>query len=109
MEAGADLKVLSIGAPDMARQLESAVFFGRPVLLVDVAEEVDPVLEPLLAKAYVRCGTRCWVQAVPLACRAHERLAGPCSDSGLPPCKHCCGHAGAATSCWSSWATRRLT
>lgn len=54
MEAHAGLLVMSITAPDMVRQLESAVQFGQPVLLVDVLEEIDPVLEPLLAKAYVR-------------------------------------------------------
>lgn len=54
MEAKAGLKVLSLSAPDMVRQLESAVQFGRPVLLVNVLEEMDPVLEPLLAKAFIR-------------------------------------------------------
>lgn len=54
MEAKSGLKVLSLSAPDMVRQLENAVQFGRPVLLADVMEELDPVLEPLLAKAFVR-------------------------------------------------------
>jgi dynein heavy chain len=54
MEAHAGLRVMSITASDMLRQLESAVQFGQPVLLVDVLEVIDPVLEPLLAKAYVR-------------------------------------------------------
>jgi dynein heavy chain len=54
MEAQAGLRVMSITASDMVRQLESAVQFGQPVLLVDVLEEIDPVLEPLLAKAYVK-------------------------------------------------------
>lgn len=54
MEASAGLKVMSITASDMVRQIESAVQFGRPVLLVDVTREIDPVLEPLLAKAYTR-------------------------------------------------------
>lgn len=55
MEAAAGLKVLSPAAPDMARQLESALQFGQPVLLVDIGTELDPMLEPLLAKAYIRC------------------------------------------------------
>lgn len=54
MEAKSGLKVLSLSAPDMVRQLENAVQFGRPVLLADVMEEMDPVLEPLLAKAFIR-------------------------------------------------------
>lgn len=60
LEAHAGLRVMSITASDMVRQLESAVQFGQPVLLVDVLEEIDPVLEPLLAKAYVRWGLE-WV------------------------------------------------
>lgn len=68
MEAHAGLRVTSITAPDMVRQLESAVQFGQPVLLVDVLEEIDPVLEPLLAKAYIRWGG------------AHKRrVAGQCA------------------------------
>jgi hypothetical protein len=35
-------------------QVEAAVQFGRPVLLVDVMEELDPALEPLLGKSYIR-------------------------------------------------------
>ncbi|WIA33430.1 hypothetical protein OEZ86_006562 [Tetradesmus obliquus] len=54
MEAKSGLKVLSLSAPDMVRQLENAVQFGRPVLLADGMEEMDPVLEPLLAKAFIR-------------------------------------------------------
>eukprot|EP00879_Flechtneria_rotunda_P005109 GHRR01005390.1.p1 GENE.GHRR01005390.1~~GHRR01005390.1.p1 ORF type:complete len:1589 (+),score=542.70 GHRR01005390.1:1679-6445(+) len=54
MEAQCGLKVLSLSASDMVRQLESAVQFGQPVLLSDIMEEIDPVLEPLLAKAFIR-------------------------------------------------------
>jgi hypothetical protein len=35
---------------DFMRALENAVQFGRPVLLENVGEELDPALEPLLAK-----------------------------------------------------------
>lgn len=35
-------------------QVEAAVQFGQPVLLVDVMEELDPALEPLLGKSYIR-------------------------------------------------------
>lgn len=34
--------------------MEAAVQFGRPVLLVDVMEELDPALEPLLGKSYIK-------------------------------------------------------
>ncbi|KAF8058055.1 DHC10 [Scenedesmus sp. PABB004] len=56
MEAGAGLRVLSPTAPDLLRQLEAALAHGRPVLLAGVGEEIDPVLDPLLAKAFVRRG-----------------------------------------------------
>lgn len=59
MEAKSGLKVLSLKASDMVRQLESAVQFGRPLLLADIMEEVDPVLEPLLAKNFIRWATCC--------------------------------------------------
>lgn len=54
MEANSGLKVLTLSASDMVRQLESAVQFGRPVLLADIMDDIDPVLEPLLAKAFIR-------------------------------------------------------
>ena len=44
------MKVLNLQMTDMARQIENAIQFGNPVLLQDVLEEIDPVLEPVLAK-----------------------------------------------------------
>ena len=38
MESKAGLKVLSLSMPDLARQMESAIQFGKPVLLQDVLE-----------------------------------------------------------------------
>lgn len=40
--------------PPPTRQLESCIAYGRPALLVDVGEDLDPALEPLLGKAYAR-------------------------------------------------------
>lgn len=54
MEGKSGLKVLNLNMSDMSRQMESAVQFGRPVLLADVLEEIDPLLEPLLAKSYIK-------------------------------------------------------
>lgn len=71
MEAARGLKVMSMAAPDMLRQLESAVQFGRPVLLVDVGQDVNPVLEPLLAKTYIR-----WIlEPAPAATAARDGVA----------------------------------
>lgn len=54
MESGRGLKVMSLTTGDMARQMESAVQYGCPVLLADVLEEIDPLLEPLLAKSFIK-------------------------------------------------------
>ncbi len=54
MEGANGLKVLSLSMGDMARQMEAAVQYGRPVLLADVGEEIDPLLEPLLAKSFIK-------------------------------------------------------
>ena len=52
---GKRLKVLNLQMNDMARQIENAIQFGNPVLLQDVLEEIDPVLEPVLAKVIDGC------------------------------------------------------
>ncbi|KAL0040883.1 hypothetical protein WJX79_008591 [Trebouxia sp. C0005] len=56
MEAQNGLRVLNLAMPDLLRQMENAIQFGNPVLLQDVGEELDPSLEPVLAKAFVKRG-----------------------------------------------------
>jgi hypothetical protein len=51
-------------------QVEAAVAYGRPVLLVDAGEVLDPALEPLLGKSYTRWG-RVWGLRGPQARTAH--------------------------------------
>jgi dynein heavy chain len=54
MERAHQLEVVKLtggSAGDAMRQLENAVQFGFPVLIENVAEELDPLLEPLLSKA----------------------------------------------------------
>lgn len=36
--------------------VEKAVQFGQPVLLQNISEEIDPSINPILAKAVVRQG-----------------------------------------------------
>jgi len=55
MEALNRLVVLTFSQADWVRQVEGAVQFGRPLLMKDVGEELDPLLEHLLGKAYIRC------------------------------------------------------
>ena len=56
---GKGLKVLNLQMSDLARQVENAIQFGSPVLLQDIMEEIDPVLEPVLAKVS-GLGGRAW-------------------------------------------------
>ncbi|MEW5313998.1 MAG: hypothetical protein WDW38_005527 [Sanguina aurantia] len=58
MEGGNGLRVLNLSMPDMARAIENAIQLGQPVLLQDVGEEIDPVLEPVLAKSFIRRGNQ---------------------------------------------------
>ncbi len=55
---GGRLKVLNLQMSDMARQVENAIQFGQPVLLQDILQEVDPILEPVLAKAFIKRGNQ---------------------------------------------------
>ncbi|KAJ9531884.1 hypothetical protein QJQ45_022007, partial [Haematococcus lacustris] len=59
MEKGpGGLKVLNLQMADMARQVENAIQFGNAVLLQDVLEEMDPILEPVLAKSFIKRGNQ---------------------------------------------------
>merc|ERR1712176_969174 len=42
----------------MLRKIENGIVYGLPVLLQDVLEELDPALEPVLAKALIKVGNR---------------------------------------------------
>lgn len=48
--------VLKLSDPGYLRTLETAVQFGRPVLLENIGEELDPALEPLLARQTIKSG-----------------------------------------------------
>lgn len=55
---GSALKVLNLQMGDMARQVENAIQFGQSVLLQDILETIDPILEPVLAKAFIKRGNQ---------------------------------------------------
>lgn len=50
LEKDAGLDVIKLSDRDFLRSLENAVRFGKPCLLENVAEELDPALEPILLK-----------------------------------------------------------
>lgn len=50
LERPRGLRLIKLSDGDFLRTLENAVQFGTPVLCENVGEELDPALEPLLAK-----------------------------------------------------------
>ena len=44
------INVVKLSDKDFLRSLENAVRFGKPCLLENVGEELDPALEPILLK-----------------------------------------------------------
>ena len=53
---GDKLKVLRLSQSDYSRTLENAIQFGMPVLIEGLLETIDPLLEPLLSKAFTKAG-----------------------------------------------------
>ena len=43
---------------NLMRKMEDCIQLGTPVLLVDILEEIDPSLEPVLSKALITKGSR---------------------------------------------------
>ena len=50
MESVNKLSIIKLSDSDFLRTLENAIQFGKPVLLENVAEELDPSLTPILLK-----------------------------------------------------------
>ena len=51
MEKDKKLNVIKLSDQNYTRTLENAIQFGTPVLLENIAEELDPILEPILLKS----------------------------------------------------------
>jgi len=56
MERQQGLDVMKLSDKEYLRALENAVRFGKPVLLENIGEELDPALEPLLLKQTFKQG-----------------------------------------------------
>ncbi|CAD7946598.1 unnamed protein product [Amoebophrya sp. A25] len=54
---GEELKVLRLTKSDYARHLETCIQFGKPVLIENVGEVLDPMLQPLLERAIFKAGS----------------------------------------------------
>ena len=50
MERDNGVDVVKLSDRDLLRSLENAIRFGKPVVLENVLEELDPSLEPVLQK-----------------------------------------------------------
>ncbi|XP_071580099.1 dynein axonemal heavy chain 2 [Temnothorax nylanderi] len=62
MEAKNSLKVIDFGQADFMRVLEKAIQFGNPVLLENIAETLDPGLNPILQKAFIKSGDQVMIR-----------------------------------------------
>ena len=49
--------MIDFGQPDFVRVLENAIQYGKPVLLENIGEVIDPILNPILERALVKIGT----------------------------------------------------
>lgn len=79
---GGRLKVLNLQMADMARQVENAIQFGQPVLLQDILQEVDPILEPVLAKAFIKRGNQTLIKLGDKEVRVLQRRGLGTCDRG---------------------------
>ncbi|KAK2576900.1 hypothetical protein KPH14_005525 [Odynerus spinipes] len=62
MEAKNSLRVIDFGQRNFMRVLEQALQFGRPVLLENVGETLDPALNPILEKAFIKSGDQVMIK-----------------------------------------------
>jgi len=56
MESENGLEIIKLSDREFLRSLENAIRFGKPVLLENVDETLDPALEPILAKKIYKQG-----------------------------------------------------
>ncbi|XP_076240945.1 dynein heavy chain 2, axonemal kl-2 [Calliopsis andreniformis] len=62
MEANNSLKVIDFGQVNFVRVLEQALQFGNPVLLENISEVLDPTLNPILERAFVKIGNQVMIK-----------------------------------------------
>ena len=58
MEISNGLKIIDLQQQDYLRTLETSIQYGKPVLLQNVKEVLDPSLAPVLNKAFTRIGNK---------------------------------------------------
>jgi len=58
MERDHSLSVIKLNDPQFGRTLENSIQFGKPLLIENVQETLDPILEPVLLKQVIVSGSR---------------------------------------------------
>lgn len=56
MERENELVISTLNSKFFRQQLEDSISLGRPLLLEDVDEELDPMLDNILEKNYLKLG-----------------------------------------------------
>ena len=56
MERENELVITTLNSKFFRQQLEDSISLGRPLLLEDVDEELDPMLDNILEKNYLKLG-----------------------------------------------------
>ncbi|XP_017886409.1 dynein heavy chain 2, axonemal [Ceratina calcarata] len=62
MEAENSLLVIDFGQADFIKVLEFALQYGRPVLLENIGQVLDPTLSPILDRAFVKVGDQTMIK-----------------------------------------------
>eukprot|EP01084_Bolivina_argentea_P091345 164443_1 len=58
MEKNNDLTIIKLSDSQFGRTLENNIQFGKPLLIENVLEILDPILEPILLREIISSGTR---------------------------------------------------
>ncbi|CAN0004673.1 unnamed protein product [Sphacelaria rigidula] len=58
MHEGDDIEVTTMTNAKLLRSLENCIRVGRPLLIEDITEHIEPALEPVLQKATFKQGNR---------------------------------------------------
>jgi len=56
MERENDLLIITLNSKLFRQQLEDSISLGRPLLIEDIDEELDPILDNILEKNYLKLG-----------------------------------------------------
>lgn len=67
------IQAVQFSDQDFKAALEASVSEGRPLLIENVEETIDPILDPILEQKFVRRGARRWVELKRVAYDYHYK------------------------------------